>query len=177
MIVNGKALLNAYPFEHMLVTKEKKYGYSHGLSEAGYDIRIAQDIFFYPGKYVLGLKIKPEHIVCWQKNAEWSDEPIKGRFCLASTIEKFQMPLNLTGIVHDKSTWARQGLSVFNTVIEPGWAGFLTLELAFNGEQPLEIPSGVGIAQVIFHKTTEKARYDGKYQNATAGPQKAIFEK
>ena len=33
------------------------------------------------------------------------------------------------GIVHDKSTWARRGLVVQNTVIEPGWHGYLTIEV------------------------------------------------
>ena len=42
-----------------------------------------------------------------------------------SSIEFFNMPKYLVGIVHDKSSLARQGLSVFNTVIEPGWKGYL----------------------------------------------------
>jgi dCTP deaminase len=77
-------------------------------------------------------------------------------------------------VVHDKSTWARRGLSVFNTVVENGWAGFLTLELVYHGRDRLHIPAGSGIAQVLFHYTTDSASYDGKYNNAGDFPQPAI---
>ena len=74
------------------------------------------------------------------------------------------MPNNLVGYVKDKSTWARKGLSVFNTVIEPGWSGFLTLELVYHGSTDLLIPAGAGIAQVLFHRIERPASYAGKYQ-------------
>lgn len=80
------------------------------------------------------------------------------------------MPCDLMGIVHDKSTWARRGLSVFNTVIEPGWHGFLTLELVYHGEGELIIPAGAGIAQVVFHMLEEPRAYTGKYQNQPDKP-------
>ena len=98
----------------------------------------------------------------------------EGTFTLASAIEEFQMPNNLVGIVHDKSSWARRGLSVFNTVIENGWHGFLTLELVYHGRYSLHIPAGAGIAQVIFHQTMLSAQYDGKYQNQPDRPVEAI---
>ena len=72
---------------------------------------------------------------------------------------------------------ARRGLSVFNTVIEPGWKGFLTLELVYYGWGILRIPAGAGIAQVLFHWTTDYAAYDGKYMNQPARPVSAILEK
>lgn len=84
------------------------------------------------------------------------------------------MPNFLTGIVHDKSTWARRGLSVFNTVIEPGWRGFLTLELVYHGEGELIIPAGAGIAQVMFHEVKQASTYNGKYQNQGDEPVAAI---
>ncbi len=177
MISNRETLLKAAPIKNMMSTKRRFDGCSHGMSEAGYDIRIAEDINFYPGQRTWKFwNNHPPFIVRWQKNAEWADDMIFGNFCLASTIEEFQMPSNLTGIVHDKSTWARRGLSVFNTVIEPGWNGFLTLELVFNGSEPIKIASGTGIAQVVFHETRQHITYDGKYQNAKAGPQEAILE-
>ncbi len=84
------------------------------------------------------------------------------------------MPDYLVGVVHDKSTWARRGLSVFNTVLEPGWKGFLTLELVYHGRDRLHIPAGSGIAQVLFHETMDYASYDGKYQNQADKPVGAI---
>lgn len=162
MIINRNALLRMSPIKDMLPSKEKLHGYSHGLSEAGYDIRIKQKIIF-------DNRQERNMII-------YDDQIFSGRFCLASAIEEFQMPTYLTGIVHDKSTWARQGLSVFNTVIEPGWNGFLTLELVYHGNGLLEIPAGVGIAQVVFHQTAEHAQYNGKYQYQEDKPQEPKFD-
>lgn len=158
MIINGQALIKAAPIKDMLTEKRKSNGVSHGLSLAGYDITIAEDVFF------------GEHGV--SVDGEWK----QGRFTLASTVEEFNMPFDLVGVVHDKSTWARRGLAVFNTVIEPGWRGFLTLELVHHGLKPLHIKAGSGIAQVIFSKLAEPAAYSGKYQDQVAGPVKAKFE-
>jgi dCTP deaminase len=107
---------------------------------------------------------------------EFNVESNYGRFVIASAIEEFHMPENLVGVVHDKSTWARQGLSVFNTVIEPGWEGFLTLELVYHGNETLHLPAGAGIAQVLFSKIEQSANYDGKYQGQEDRPVEAVFE-
>jgi dCTP deaminase len=149
MIANQKTLIGSAPLSPMFDCKMKAHGVSYGLSEAGYDIRIKQDVTLHPFR----------------------------RFSLASAIERFDMPPHLVGIVHDKSTWARRGLSVFNTVIEPGWQGYLTLELIYHDWGILRIPAGAGIAQVIFHETTNQARYTGKYQGQANRPVAAILEK
>lgn len=148
MIVNGSDLLWKAPIKDMMLGKGREHGVSFGLGEAGYDIRIKQEVILHPD----------------------------ARFTLASAIEEFQMPTDLVGIVHDKSTWARLGLSVFNTVIEPGWRGFLTLELVYHGNGVLMVPAGAGIAQVLFHKITQPAAYDGKYQNQEDRPVEARHE-
>lgn len=167
MIVNGKALLAAAPFVNMLATKEREHGVSFGLSEAGYDIRIKQGMAFVP-------MAGRGQVLC----IDGENETVtNGRFVIASAIEEFQMPNDLVGVVHDKSTWARKGLSVFNTVIEPGFKGGLTLELVFHGNEPLVIPAGAGIAQVLFERIEEPAQYNGKYQNQSTDPTEAIFER
>ena len=100
-----------------------------------------------------------------------------GGFLLAAAAEKFTMPSDLMGRVCDKSTWARRGLSVFNTVIEPGWRGWLTLELVNHGAQSLRLVSGQGIAQVIFEQLDQPTDLpypeDGKYQDQDYGPVEA----
>lgn len=130
--------------------RTKEFGMSYGLSASGYDIRIAEDLKLF-----------------------WSD------FTLASSMEEFNMPYNVLAYVKDKSTWARQGLAVQNTVIEPGWRGFLTLELTNHGNKTLEIKKGMPIAQIVFHKLMEATEqpYNGKYQNQPAGAQLPLFEK
>lgn len=145
MIINGSKLYIANPVTPMEATKRRKHGVSYGLAEAGYDIQIKQSVTLHPFK----------------------------RFSLASTVERFTMPNNLVGVVHDKSTWARRGLSVFNTVIEPAWNGWLTLELVYHGWKPLCIPAGCGIAQVIFHEIDTPAEYEGKYQGQEDRPVEA----
>lgn len=170
MIVNGNSLLSSAPIVGMLQTKERAHGVSHGLSEAGFDIRLKQDIRFVPNPsdpFHCGITIQSEDQRVWKH----------GRFCIASAIEEFQMPEYLAGVVHDKSTWARRGLSVLNTVIEPGWKGFLTLELVYHGTERLHIPAGAGIAQVLFSRIETPAAYAGKYQNQADRPVEAISEK
>lgn len=170
MIVNGKCLLAAAPIKGMERCKMRSGDVTYGLSEAGYDIRIKQTVLFKP-HYVFGEDREQPWIrgSAASKHYDETGRQIgmlnKGRFILASAIEEFQMPPNLVGIVHDKSSWARKGLSVFNTVIEPGWNGFLTLELVYHGQDDLIIPAGSGIAQVIFHQLAEMQQYKGRYQN------------
>jgi len=162
MIYNGLSLLSAAPIKDMLTTKERAHGVSHGLSEAGYDVRIKQEVHFDVGGSERQVRrVYLDGMGC------------PGNFALASTVEEFQMPPYLVGIVHDKSTWARRGLSVRNTVIEPGWHGFLTLELVYDGNTRLTIPAGAGIAQIIFHELASPANYDGKYQNQPDKPVQA----
>lgn len=144
MILPAQMILARQPLSPLLPRTEH-LGFTHGLSAAGYDVRIAEAIVLFPGD-----------------------------FALASTVEIFDMPDDLLGIVHDKSSWARRGLAVQNTVIEPGWRGHLTLELtAHRGD--LDVPAGVGIAQVVFHLLAEPTDrpYRGKYQDQAAGPQEA----
>lgn len=162
MVINGSTLLEYAPIKNMVDKKESNGQVSHGLSEAGYDIRIAEDILF--------------HVEDGVRKITRNGETYTGRFTLASTLEEFCVPNNLVGIVHDKSTHIRNGLSVFNTVIECGWEGTLTLELCYHGESDLHIPAGSGIAQVIFHEVLHPAKYSGKYQNQPSGITKAIFE-
>lgn len=146
MICNGRKLYDSKPLSPMSSMKLREHGVSYGMSEAGYDLRIKQSVTLHPFK----------------------------RFAIASTIERFDMPHDLVAVVHDKSTHARRGLSVFNTVIEPGWRGWLTLELVYHGWKPLRIPAGAGIAQAIFHRIEEPASYgNGKYQDQEDRPVEA----
>lgn len=139
--------------EHPLISpfneRTELNGMTFGLSSAGYDVRIAEDIRLWPGYKT---------------------------FCLASTIERFIMPNNILARVCDKSSWARQGLAVQNTVIEPGWEGYLTLELTFhNLYGSIYIEAGSPIAQIIFERLEAPTDqpYTGKYQNQEPGPQEA----
>jgi len=109
----------------------------------------------------------------------WMFEP--GEFRLASTIEHFRMRSDIIAEVKDKSSWARRGITVQNTVIEPGWRGHLTLELTNHSRQYITIQRGMPIAQILFYQiefTQQEIAhglkgYDGKYQDQERGPQDA----
>lgn len=124
-------------------------GMSYGLSAAGYDIRVAQAM------------VLP-----------------KGLCVLASSLERFAMPNDVLGVVHDKSTLARMGVAVQNTVIEPGWHGWLTLELTNHADEPVTLIFGQPIAQILFHRLDQPTDtpYSGKYQNQENRPVSAIRE-
>lgn len=164
MIINGYSLLHYTPIVDMLDCKERAFGVSYGLAEAGYDIRIKQRLEFVPTA-----------MQSMRFSIDGGDLQ-NGRFAIASTVDEFKMPPTLVGVVHDKSTWARCGISVFNTVIEPGWCGFLTLEIVYHGSEPLVIPAGAGIAQVLFSSVYNNANYSGKYQHQEDRPVDAIFK-
>lgn len=124
-------------------------GMTFGLSAAGYDVRCAQEVTLY-----------------------------RGDFVLLSTLEHFHMPDDLVATVMDKSTWARRGLSLLNTIIEPGWHGVLTLEAVLHAKGPVRIMMGDPIAQIVFQRLTGPAvaPYRGKYQGQPARPVEAILE-
>lgn len=169
MIVNKTALLRAAPIKDMLDHKVQASPTSYGLTECGYDIRIKQDILFCNRTVytVDGIQNRTVALV---------DGGIQGyRFVLASSMEEFQLPNNLMGQLLNKSTWARLGLDAsMTTNLEPGWSGYLTLELTYHGRGNLHIPAGSGIAQVMFHHIMEPAQYVGKYQNQADKPVSAI---
>lgn len=138
------------PMVHPFNERTKIEGRSFGLSSCGYDIRIAQSMWLWP---------------FW------------GR--LASSIERFDMPEDVCAEVKDKSTNARLFVFVQNTVIEPGWKGYLTLELTRFKPWPIYIKAGTPIAQVMFKMLDEptEQQYTGKYQGQPNRPVAAIMEK
>lgn len=128
-------------------------GMSYGLTAAGYDIRVG-DI----GNGGDSTQLRP------------------GAFRLIASLERIRVPTDLQVIVHDKSSWAREGLALQNTVLEPGWEGFITLELSNHGTKRLLIKRGQPIAQLVFHQLDSPTDrpYTGKYQNQGSEPQEAI---
>jgi dCTP deaminase len=126
-------------------------GRSLGLSSASYDVRIDQDVII----------------------------PARG-FVLASTVERFAMHADLVGTVKDKSSWARLGLAVQNTLLDPGWCGYLTVELSNHSNAEIRIARNEPIAQIMFElldqPTEQPYPAEGKYQNQERGPQGARNE-
>lgn len=74
-----------------------------------------------------------------------------GSLALVPTLEWITIPSDLVGAVTARSTWAREGLSIATaTLIEPGYKGIVTLELANLGEIPIKLYPGLELAQISF---------------------------
>lgn len=90
-------------------------------------------------------------------------------FVLAVTIERFNIPRNVLATCLGKSTYARLGIVVNVTPLEPEWEGHLVLELSNTTELPVRVYANEGIAQLMFHISedcgTSYADRGGKYQH------------
>jgi dCTP deaminase len=145
-VLSAQSIKRAGVLKPCLDAYKDKAGNSAGLGPCGYDLTVDQDVMIWPG-----------------------------RFALASTVERFNLPDDVVAIVHDKSSLARRGLAVQNTVAEPGWRGHLTLELTCHGRDPITLRKGDAVAQAIFHRLDEPTDrpYAGKYQDQERGPQES----
>lgn len=139
---------------------------SYGLSSFGYDARLAGE-FKQP---CFGM-LDPKHpeITVWEK-LTLDDKiiiPPHG-FVLARTVEYFKIPDDVFVICLGKSTYARNGLIVNVTPLEPGWEGFVTLELSNTTNLPSVVYVGEGICQFVFFRgerpATTYGDRNGKYQ-------------
>ncbi|MBP6823850.1 MAG: dCTP deaminase [Acidobacteria bacterium] len=151
---------------------------SAGLSSYGYDLRLASDGFrvFSP---IASSEIDPKNfdekslIEAPLRKAEdgslyWLLPPHS--YALGATVETFNMPRNVIGICLGKSTYARSGLIVNTTPLEPGWRGRLVLEFSNSADLPIRIYANEGIAQVTFFESDEDCEVTyadraGKYQD------------
>lgn len=138
---------------------------SYGLSSFGYDVRLGP-IFV---EFIPGVLIDPKHFdkrISINKYNVFSYVLKPHGFILAHTVEKLCIPNNITGIVCDKSSYARCGIALQNTVLEAGWYGTITLEITNHSENSVILYVNRGIAQILFFKGNECSHPygDGKYQ-------------
>ena len=90
-------------------------------------------------------------------------------FVLARSLEYFRIPRDVLVICYGKSTYARCGVFVNVTPLEPEWEGFITVSIANLSPVPVKVYSGEGIGQAVFIRaesecTTSYADKKGKYQ-------------
>ena len=157
------------PFEEKQVRGDK---ISFGVSSYGYDARVSNEfkIFTNVNSEIVDPKnFKPSNFVT-KKSTECIIPP--NSFVLASTIEYFKIPKDILVICLGKSTYARCGIIVNVTPLEPGWEGHVTLEFSNTTPLPAKIYANEGIAQLIFLKGNETpeityAERNGKYMGQT----------
>ncbi len=93
-------------------------------------------------------------------------------FALARTVEYFRIPRNVLTVCLGKSTYARCGIIVNVTPLEPEWEGHVTLEFSNTTNLPARIYAGEGVAQMLFFESDEVCETSykdrgGKYQGQT----------
>jgi len=154
------------PFSEKQVSKGM---ISYGLSSYGYDIRLAEDYMVPRPKNYDIIDPKKIHGDDWEarKGKEILIEP--NSHILGRSVEYFRIPRNVIGICVGKSTYARCGIIVNVTPLEPEWEGFLTISISNTSRFPATIHAGEGIAQIIFFESDEECEVsykdkDGRYQ-------------
>jgi dCTP deaminase len=90
-------------------------------------------------------------------------------FALGKSVEYFRIPRTILTLCMGKSTYARCGIIVNVTPLEPEWEGFITIELSNTSTLPAKVYAYEGIAQVIFLESDEPCEVSyrdkkGKYQ-------------
>ncbi|MDP3686463.1 MAG: dCTP deaminase, partial [Sulfurimicrobium sp.] len=76
-----------------------------------------------------------------------------GSLALVPTLEWVKIPYDLQGVVTARSSWAREGLNIATaTIVNPGYKGIVTLELANFGEIPIRLYPGLRLAQIAFYE-------------------------
>ena len=168
-----KKMVKASAMIKPFVSKQTRKGkISFGLSSYGYDARVSNEfkIFTNVNSEIVDPKnFKPTNFVT--KNVSECIIP-PNSFVLARTVEKFKIPDDVLVICLGKSTYARCGIIVNVTPLEPGWEGYVTLEFSNTTPLPAKIYANEGVAQFVFLKGNEKpevtyADRNGKYMGQT----------
>ena len=159
------------PFEKDQIRyKENKKIISYGTSSFGYDVRCTRDFKIFTN--INSEIIDPKS---FSKNSfvDINDDVCiipPNSFALATTVEYFVIPRNVLVICLGKSTYARCGIIVNVTPLEPEWEGNVTLEFSNTTNLPAKIYANEGVAQMIFFESDENCSTSykdrsGKYQN------------
>ena len=177
MILNDKQIKKLAEEEEMIspfVNKSVSQGISHGINPFGYDLRVGSEFKIFTNAKTGNAVADPKNFT--EDNfVTIKDQPSilipPNSFALASSLEYFKMPRNVTGLVTSKSSYARCGLGTPPTVLEAGWEGELVLEFANFSSSSIRLYSNSGAAQILFFKGDEPeisyADRKGKYQGQT----------
>ncbi len=142
---------------------------SYGLSSYGYDMRVADEFKVFTN--VFNVVVDPKNFSSQSFvdiRHSYCDIP-PNSFALARSVEYFRIPRQILCIVMGKSSYARCGIVVNVTPLEPGWEGYVTIEISNTTPLPARIYANEGIGQVIFLESNEECEISyadkkGKYQ-------------
>lgn len=196
MLLNDRQLFDLIRAGNIRNTEQSVRGdgkISFGVSSYGYDIRLAPRLLLcrasistVNGKLGTASPVDPKGGNKWafldelpiEESSALAEHP--GRyvtlpphsFALGMSMEEFTIPDNVLVVCVGKSTYARCGIIVNVTPLEPGWKGTITLELSNTTPCPARVYVEEGISQLLFHAQEERpqrtyADKNGKYQGQT----------
>ncbi len=145
---------------------------SYGVTSYGYDLRVADrwKVWKHPRfGAIIDPKAKNLDEMMEEIVADYIDIPPQ-QFVLCQTVERVRIPRDHLGIIVGKSTYARCGIIVNTTPIEPEWEGYITIELSNTAPLPVRVYANEGIGQLLFFEgeapcAISYADKGGKYQN------------
>ncbi|MDM5148118.1 dCTP deaminase [Candidatus Persebacteraceae bacterium Df01] len=145
---------------------------SFGVSSYGYDVRCAPEFKVFTN--LNSVIVDPKNFDSSSFVDVAGDSCIipPNSFALSRTVEYFRIPRDVLTICLGKSTYARCGIIVNVTPLEPEWEGHVTLEFSNTTPLPAKIYANEGVAQVLFLQSDESCESsykdrDGKYQGQT----------
>lgn len=161
------------PFEsHQVREGSNGKTVSHGTSSYGYDIRCSNEFKIFTN--INSAVVDPKKFSAESFVDVTSDVCIipPNSFALARSVEYFRIPRNVLVICLGKSTYARCGIIVNVTPLEPEWEGHITLEFSNTTPLPARIYANEGVAQLLFLESDEECETSykdrgGKYQGQT----------
>ena len=158
------------PFEESL-TRKNSGGpvISYGLSSYGYDLRVADEFKVFTNVYNAVVDPKAFDPRSFVDLCGPSCLVPPNSFALARSVEYFRIPRDVLTLCVGKSTYARCGIIVNVTPLEPEWEGHVTLEISNTTPLPARIYANEGLAQVVFFESDEQCETSykdkkGKYQ-------------
>jgi dCTP deaminase len=158
------------PFEENQITSDSQNkNISYGTSSYGYDVRCADEFKIFTN--INSTIVDPKNFDTNNFVDVKSDVCIipPNSFCLARTVEYIKIPRNVLTVCLGKSTYARCGIIVNVTPLEPEWEGHVTLEFSNTTPLPAKIYANEGVAQFLFFESDEECAVsykdkNGKYQ-------------
>ena len=164
-----QSMIEPFSENRVRLDKDGKKLISYGLASYGYDVRCSNELKVFTNVH--------SAIVDPKSFDEKSFVDIESDICvippnsfaLARTVEYFKIPRNVLTVCLGKSTYARCGIIVNVTPLEPEWEGHVTLEFSNTTNLPAKIYAGEGVAQMLFFESDEECSVSykdrgGKYQ-------------
>ncbi|MGH9400621.1 MAG: dCTP deaminase [Terriglobia bacterium] len=143
---------------------------SYGLSSYGYDLRVADEfkIFTNVNSTIVDPKAFDARSLVEFNGPVCIVPP--NSFALARSVEYFKIPRSVLTVCVGKSTYARCGIIVNVTPLEPEWEGYVTLEISNTTPLPARVYSNEGLCQIVFFESDEICEISykdkkGKYQS------------